>query len=97
MLNEAQSSESQVARGWALFWYGFCSSVGLVVIAVQLWKHGITRPEMFAVPIAISTLSLVWLKSALRSGPPSKTKFGTHSTVILMLIGAESIVSLFRL
>ena len=97
MVHDAASSESQLARGWALFVYGFCSCIGLVDIAVQFWKHGITRPEMFAVPVAISTLSLVWLRTALRAGPPSKAKFGTHSTVIVILIGAESIVSLFRL
>jgi len=97
MAHDAQSLESPVAQGWALFWYGFCSCIGLVVTAVQLWRHGITRPEMFVVPIAISALSLTWLRSTLRTGPPSKAKLGTHSTIVLLLIGAESIVSLFRL
>ena len=97
MVQDAQSAESSVTRGLALSWYGFCGCAGFIVIAAQLWKHGITRPEMFAGPVAISTLSLVWLRAALKAGPPSKAKFGTHSTVMLVLIGAEGIVSLFRL
>jgi len=97
MAHDAQSSETPVARGLALAWYGFCSCIGLVVITVQLWKHGMTRPAMFAVPIAVSGLSLAWLRSALKAGPPRKAKFGTHSIIVLMLTGAESIISLFRL
>jgi hypothetical protein len=97
MAHDAQFSETPVARGWALSWYGFCSCTGLVVITVQLWKHGMTRPATFVVPIAVSGLSLVWLRSVLKAGPPSKAKFGIRSNIVLMLTGAESIISLFRL
>ena len=96
MLPSGESSENLVARGWALFWYGFCAAVGLAVVALHLWRHGLTQPETFVAPLAILSLSLVWLWRTVKSGPPSRVKLGTHSTILLMLIGADSVISLFR-
>ena len=96
-MQSVQFSENLVARRWALSWYGFCGAVGLAVIALHLWRHGFSQPEMFAVPLAILFLSLIWLRTTLKSGPPTKAKFGTHATVFLILTGADSIIALFRL
>jgi hypothetical protein len=96
MLQTEQSSESLVARGWALFFYGFGVVVGLGVIALHLWRYGVTQPETFVAPIAILFLSFVWLWRAAKSGPPTKVKLGIHSTILLLLIGADSISSIFR-
>jgi hypothetical protein len=75
MLQTGQSSESLVARGWALLFYGSAGAAGLAVVVLHLWRHGITQPETFVAPLAILSFLFVWLLRTVESGTPSKVKF----------------------
>jgi hypothetical protein len=96
MFESEQSSNDLVNARWAVSVYGFCSFVGLCGGVAELWKHGISRPEQIAVAAAIFLLSLRWLGTTVRLGPPTKIKFGSHAALLLLLTGAASFALVFR-
>ena len=96
MLESEESSNDLVKARWAVSFYGFCSFAGLCGGVAELWKHGISRPEQIAVASAIFLLSLMWLGTTVRLGSPTRRKFGSHATLLLLLTGAGSFASIFR-
>jgi hypothetical protein len=80
------TADEHVTRRWALSLYGWYGFIGLFGVAVGLWKYGVSQPIHIAASAAAFLLSLVWLRTTLKSGPPTRRGFSLR-LVILMLLG----------
>jgi hypothetical protein len=96
MLESPQSSVGRVTRPLAVSVYAFYCLAGVCGSGALLWKHGISQPEQVVVAFLMVLLSLTWLGTTLGSGPPTRRRFGSHASFLLLLTGVSSFASLLR-
>jgi hypothetical protein len=90
------TGDKTVGRGLALSIYGIWCFCGLFMDIFIIWKYGASRPVHLAIYAAVFFLSLVWLRTTLRSGPPKGGRFSLHSLIYLLLIFASNAFSSYR-
>jgi hypothetical protein len=71
-------------------------SEGIVGTVAIIWKHGFSQSISLAIAVAIIFLSMVWLGTTLRLGPPTRQKFQLHVSLFLILTGIDQLIPLFR-
>ncbi len=77
--------EERMTRGFALWFYGVYCVLGLVGDVIAAWKYGVTRPIHLATYTAVFFLSLAWIRTTMKSGPPTRRKFGIRSSILVIL------------
>jgi hypothetical protein len=91
-----RTQDEPEARGYVLSVCGCYCLIGILGTAVHIWKHGSSQPihlAYIAVYAAVSLLSLSWLAATLRSGPPTKRKFGLRTGILVFLALAPIFIS----
>jgi hypothetical protein len=85
MLESNPAYEEHMTRRTALWFYGAYCVLGLVGDVIAIWKYGVTRPFHLATYSAVFLLSLAWIRSTMKSGPPTWRKFGVRASILLIL------------
>ena len=91
------TADEHVTRTLALSLYGLYGFVGLFGVAVGLWKHGVSQPIRLAAYAVVLLLSLAWLRTTLKSGPPTRRGFNFRLFILFVLgVGPAFISDLYK-
>ncbi len=89
------SYEEHVTRRFALSIYGVYCVVGLFGDAFALRRHATLNLVIYT---AVVLLSLTWLGTTIKSGPPTKRRFVVCATILMSLaVIVPDIIHLFSL
>jgi hypothetical protein len=93
MFETLEPPEQIVARPWPYVLYVSYGVFGLTFFVLGALRHGFSHPFRLAVSAAMLYLSLTWLISALRAGPPITTrKLAVRNMIFVLLLIAQEII-----
>jgi hypothetical protein len=89
MFESSEPPGKFMARQWPILFYGAYCLVGLVSFGVNVSRNRLSHPASLAVACLMFVLSLTWLITTLRSGPPiidRRFSFGVMTLALLLIL-----------
>jgi hypothetical protein len=80
-----RTTDEYVTRRFALWMYGIWLLIGLAGSAAVVWKRGTSQPFHLASLAAIFLLSMLWLWTTVKSGPPTQRRHGLRVLILFLL------------
>jgi hypothetical protein len=96
MFETLEPPEQIVALRWPLLMYGTYGLGGLVFVILGVRRHGFSQPISLAISCVMFCLSLTWLVTTLRSGSPPSHRFRFRNIILVLLLMAHQVPSLFH-